>query len=73
MNEEAEATTAFVEVRDQVPGYLGHPHANRVSRDAEDVDHAALDLDYDEHIEPLEPDGIDGEEVRCKDACRLGA
>ncbi len=72
-DEEAEATTAFVEVRDQVPGYLGHPHANRVSRDPEDVDHATFDLDYDEHVEPLEPDGIDGEEVRCEDACRLGA
>jgi hypothetical protein len=30
-DEEAEATTAFVEVRDEVPGYLGHPSPNRVS------------------------------------------
>ena len=72
-DEEAEATTAFVQVRDEVPGYLGHPSPNRVSRDAEDVDHATFDLDYDEHVEPLEPDGIDGEEVRCEDACSLGA
>jgi hypothetical protein len=44
-----------------------------VSRDPEDVDHATLDLDYEQHVEPLERDGIDGEEVRCEDACRLGA
>ena len=31
VDEETEATTVFVEVRDEVPGYLGHPHANRVS------------------------------------------
>src|ERR1019366_8416191 len=67
-NEETEATTAFVEVRDEVPGYLSHPSPNRVSRDPEDVDHATLDLDYEQHVEPLEPDGIDGEEVRCEDA-----
>src|ERR1019366_6091241 len=72
-NDDTEATTAFVQVRDEVPGYLSHPSPNRVSRDPEDVDHATLDLDYEEHVEPLEPDGIDGEEVRCEDACRLGA
>jgi hypothetical protein len=33
------------------------------------VDHATFDLDYDEHVESLKPDGIDGEEVRCEDAC----
>jgi hypothetical protein len=30
-NEETEATTGIVEVRDEVPGYLGHPSPNRVS------------------------------------------
>ena len=72
-NEETEATTAFVEVRDEVPGYLSHPSPNWVSRDPEDVDHATFDLDYEQHVEPLERDGIDGEEVRCEDACCLSA
>jgi hypothetical protein len=31
----------------------------------------AHDLDYEEHIEPVEPDGVDGEEVRGEDALGL--
>jgi hypothetical protein len=36
-------------------------------------DRWALDLDDEEHIEPVEPDGVDGEEVRRENAARLGA
>ena len=72
-NEEGEVAVLVVKVGEEVPGYLGHPSPNWVSRDAEDVDHATFDLDCEQHVEPLEPDDIDAEEIRCEDACRLGA
>jgi hypothetical protein len=51
----------------------GLPESPKSQPGAEDVDHETLDLDYEEHVEPLERDGVDGEEVCCEDACRLSA
>jgi hypothetical protein len=40
---------------------------------AEEMDSPAPQLDHEEHIEPLEKDGIDGEKVGGQDASRLGS
>ena len=64
---------AFVQVHQQVPALLRHPRAGRVPGRAQDVDTATGDLHHEEHVDPLEEDGVDGEEITCENTCRLSA
>jgi len=42
-----------------------------MGRAAGQVHAAAADVDEEQHVQPLEPDGVDSEEIRCNDALRL--
>jgi hypothetical protein len=42
-----------------------------VDSDPEDVHFSGPELDYEEHVELLQRDGVHGEEVRGQDAARL--
>ena len=66
-------TVLVVKVGDEVRSCLGHPSPDRLFRALEEVDRSTLDLDDEQRVAPVEPDGIDGEEVRCEDAARLPA
>jgi hypothetical protein len=46
-------------VGDQVPGLLGDPGPDRVSRYPGQVDHAAVQVDEEQHIKATERDRID--------------
>jgi hypothetical protein len=52
---------------------LRHPRTGWVAGDAQDVDTATGDLDHEEHIDPLEENGVDGEEITGEDTGRLSA
>jgi hypothetical protein len=52
------------EVASDVPGLLGDPRRVRMSGDPGDPDSTATELDEEQHIETLEQDSIDMEEVR---------
>jgi len=48
--------------QEQVAGLLDHPHAVRVGGYPGEVDSAGGRFDDEQHIEPPQPDGVDGEE-----------
>ena len=72
-DEEAELLCAFIQVHEQVAGLLGDPCAGRMAGGAQDVDAAAGDLHHEEDVDPLEEDGVDGEEIAREDTGRLGS
>jgi hypothetical protein len=57
---------------DEVPGLLGHPRSGWVGGDAQDMNAAGGKLDHKQHIQALEQDGIDVEEVAGQDSLGLG-
>jgi hypothetical protein len=63
VDQEARALAAVVEIHQQVPRLLGHPGRIRVARAGDVLDPARPDRDEEEHVEPPQPDGIDGEKV----------
>jgi len=73
-DEESELGCAITEIADQVAGLLSGPGSVGVGGGAEDVDVAGVDLDHEEHINPLQSDGaIDVEEVAGQHRRCLGA
>jgi hypothetical protein len=70
--QEPEVVGSLVEAHQQVPGLLRHPVTGRVPRDSDDVDLAGGELDEEQHVDPLQPHGIDGEEVARQDRVGLG-
>jgi hypothetical protein len=52
---------------------LRDPFGVGVGRAPGEMDATAGDLDEEQHIQPLESDGVDREEVHCDDAFRLRA
>jgi hypothetical protein len=60
-----------VEVHQQVPGLLGDPGAGRMGGHPDDVDLAGGDLDEEQHVDPFEQHGVDGEEVAGQHRVRL--
>lgn len=72
-DEEAKPLGALVQVHEQVPGLLRHPHTRRVPGDAQHVDPSAGDLHHEEHIQPLQQDRIHGEEIAGENTASLGA
>ena len=67
-----EPDVSFV-VHHEVAGGLGRPGAGRVRGDAGEVDAAGVELDEEQHVEPPQQDGVDGEEVTGEDPGCLGA
>jgi hypothetical protein len=52
---------------------MGDPAAARIRRAAAEMHTAAAELDEEEHVQPLQPDGLDREEVDREHAVRLRA
>jgi hypothetical protein len=71
-DEEPEAVRGLAEAEEQVPGCLGDPLSGRARCDAEEVHAAAVDLDYEQHIQPGQSDGLDTEVARQRPG-RLGS
>src|SRR6266498_3741669 len=59
------------ELHEQVARLLGHPPALGVRRDPSQVNAAGRQLDEEQHVEPLQEERVDGEEVALEDARRL--
>src|SRR5262249_61170691 len=55
---------AFVaQLHQQIARLLGHPAAVRIGRDPGEVDAPARKLDEEQHVEALQEERVDGEEV----------
>ncbi len=68
---ELDLLSAVCEVHEQVAGLLGHPRPGRVRRHAQDMNPARRQLHHEEHIQALEQDRVDMEEVAGQDALGL--
>ena len=58
-DKEAERSSPALQVGDQVPGLLSAPGPDRVSRYPGQVDHAAVQVDEEQHIKATERDRVD--------------
>ena len=56
-----------------MPRLLRHPFAVGMRRAAGQVHATTGDSDEEQHVEPLEPDGVDGEEIHGNDALGVRA
>jgi len=63
VDEEAERLLAIVECHQQVARLLGDPGARRFRRAGDELDPAAIKRDEEEHVDPFQPGGLDGEEI----------
>jgi hypothetical protein len=63
VDEEAERLLAIVEGHQQVARLLGDPGACRVRRAGDELDPPAPERDEEEHVDPCQPGGLDGEEI----------
>ena len=61
--QEAEPLRAFRQSPHQLPGLLCHPGRARIWRAPGDMNAAAAQFDEEEHVEPLQPDRLHGEEI----------
>jgi hypothetical protein len=57
----------------EIPGLLGDPGAGGVGGDTSEVDSSGVQLDEEQHIQPLQEHGVHGEEVTGHDAGCLPA
>jgi hypothetical protein len=71
-DQEPERPTVLGEIACEVAGNLGDKGAGRMIGDTEDVDHSALELNHEKHIELVETDRVHDEEVGGQDALGLG-
>jgi hypothetical protein len=62
-DQEAERLLATIDRHEQVARLLRDPGACRVRRASNELDPAALERDEEEHIDPLQPGGLDREEI----------
>jgi hypothetical protein len=53
----------LAEFQQEVAGLLGDPDTVGVGGNAGQVDAPGVQFDEEQHIEPSQPDGVDGEEV----------
>ena len=72
-DKEADSSALVLQSGNQVPGLLGDPGPDRVSRYPGQEDHAALQVDEEQDIEAPERDRVDVEEVAGKGASGLGS
>jgi hypothetical protein len=66
-NKEAHSSAPLAQHEAQVAGLLGNPSPIRVGGHPGQVDSPSVQLDEEQHIQPPQPDGVDGEEVACDD------
>ena len=71
-NQEANRPFALGELPRQLSRLLSHPLPVGMRRAAGKVHTAAPDFDEEQHVQPLEPDCLDAEEVDGHHAVRLG-
>jgi len=62
-DQEPELPDAVFEAHEQVAGLLRHPLSQWTRCHTEHVDPAGADLDHEQHLQPLEEHGVDGEQV----------
>src|SRR5258706_13436256 len=72
VQQEPQPGGALIEVHEKVPGLLGYPGAGWMRGHPDDVDLAGGGLEEEQHVDPLEEHGVDGEEVAGQDRVRLG-
>jgi hypothetical protein len=60
----AQSSPSLVEYQEQVPGLLGDPGTIRVGRHPGQVDPPGVQFDEEQHLQPPQPDGFDGEAGR---------
>jgi hypothetical protein len=65
---EANLSSLLAQDQQQVAGLLDDPTAVGVGGHAGQVDASGVELDEEQHVEPLQPDGVDGEEVTGHDS-----
>jgi len=70
-DQEAKRARSLVERPGELARLLGDPWSGRVGGAAGEVDVPATQLDEEEHVQPLQRDRLDGEEVDCERALRL--
>ena len=70
-DQEAERCAAVTEVRDKVPGQLGHPGRIRIPSDTKDANLARPDLDHEKYIDTSEIHEIYVEKVACQQSFRV--
>jgi hypothetical protein len=70
-DKKARAHVLVVKRHEQVARLLGHPAAIRIRRHTREVHAARRELDEEQHVEALQEQGVDGEEVALEDARRL--
>jgi hypothetical protein len=64
---QASPSALFAQYQQQVAGLLGDPLAVGVGGDAGQVNTAGVQLDEEQHLQPPQPDRVDGEEVAGND------
>src|SRR5258708_3017444 len=62
-DQEAKRCSLFLDGPGELARLVGNPWPGRVGGDAGEVDASAFELDEEEHVQPLERDRFDGEEV----------
>jgi hypothetical protein len=63
MDQEAHPPATVVELHQHVPGLLQHPGGVRIGGAGDELDPAGSEREEDEHIQPLQPHRLNGEEV----------
>ena len=66
-DQESEAAL-LIKLAKDIPGLLGDPGAGGVGADTSEVDSSGVQLDEEQHIQPLQEHGVHGEEVAGEDA-----
>ncbi len=67
VDQETHRQASVLDVPTQLARLLGHPSTGRVRGAAGQMDTATAELDEKQHIEGLQPSGLDGEEVTGQD------
>ena len=62
-NQEAERVLARRQRPGQLPGLLRHPRPARSGRAPREMHATSAELDEEQHVEPLQPDRLHGEEI----------
>jgi len=63
----------FIERDEEVAGLLGDPGTGGVGGDAGEMHTPVVKLDEEQHVQPLQEDGVHGEEIAGEDAGCLAA
>jgi hypothetical protein len=58
--EESKPGDPVLEVHQEIAGGLGGPGRGGMRGDAEDVDSSGADLHHEQHVEPVQADGVEG-------------